>query len=72
MNECKADLVGRCSFDCVVCRYDDYDNFKKKYDRITNDIDNSIKVSFIESTSDFTKKFISLDANLGNPIKNYI
>lgn len=69
MNECKADTIDRCSFDCVVCRYDDYENFKKKYDCITNGIDNSIRGSLIESTSDFTKNFNSLDANPGIPIK---
>lgn len=68
MNECKADTIGRCSFDCMVCRYDDYENFKRKYDSITINKGNPAKKSFAGPLLDSTKNFNSLDANLGSPL----
>ena len=28
---CKADTIGRCSFDCKECIYDDIENFRQLY-----------------------------------------
>ena len=57
MNECKADTIGRSSFDCVVCRYDDYENLKKKYDSLAISKGNPTKASFVGSLLDSPKNF---------------
>ena len=31
--KCKADIIGKCSFDCKECIYDDIENFRKLYNK---------------------------------------